>query len=232
MNLDNLDIRKERKLYIGKVSVKVLGVNPTREEIAKLTGADIERINEPDYNGKIVVYVGTKDGNVLARGTFWPKNKECNPAKTGSIKYINSYCQTAYIQNIDNADEQDWYSRNGARKCREGEEELYAFFTNWLNIDTDAGRFLDEVPFEELCKGNVDVFHKVMEKYPDNELVVKLGVVKGKYQEFFTREFGRTLAKKIEGYGWKAETGDNFTEYTGANAPDALESGEDLKLPF
>ena len=47
MNWDNIEFRQERKLYTGPCRVKVVAVNPTKDELCALLGLDPERTNDP-----------------------------------------------------------------------------------------------------------------------------------------------------------------------------------------
>lgn len=229
MNWDNLSLKQEKKLYTGKAKVKVLAVNPSKEKIADLLGIDVEKIKDPNYDNKLVVYVG--NNNTLAKGTFWIKNEYVPTSQTGKTKYINDYCANAYIENLDDTSELDWFSRTGARKAKEGECEIYDFFTNWIGIDTSKGEF--KLPFEAFCTGDVSDFEEAIKRFGNKEFVVLLGVASGKYQEFYTRKFARTFAANFKDIRWgeREYSLDVMREYKPVAQPDALESSNDLDIP-
>ena len=235
MNWDNLEFTKPKKLVTGKTKVKVVGVNPNIEEIAAITGIPIDKINEPNYDDKIVVYVENTEG-IQAKGTFWLKNEYVKVSSTGKTKYMNAYCQSAYLSNPEDDSELDWYSRTGLRKAKEGEDEIYKLFCNWLGIDTQAGKF--ELPFDKFVNGDISDFKEALKRFGDKEFVVLYGISNGKYQEFYTREFGRTFSKSFSKVQWNRDFTEEYQEYVPTPEPDALESGfksegiADDEIPF
>ena len=232
MNWDNIETKRARKLYTGKTTVKVIGINPTAEQIAKIVGTSPDRIKEPDYTDKIVVYVD--NGDNVAKGTFWTKFEDTPESSTGKTKYINAYCKCCYLANPDDENEQDWYSRTGLRVCKSGEEELYSFIIAWVGVNTEAGKF--ELPYEQICNGDISSLQAAFEKFSDNKFVCLYGVASNQYQEFYTREFGRTLQKSFNKVQWNKDFTHEYEEYVPKEAPDALETEatatSDSNLPF
>lgn len=130
----NLGKKKEVKefkneLYTGFASVRVLAVNPTREELNKMLG------KEPSENDKEFVYLGADDeGNERLRLAFWlyDENKEkyfvhsfnlinkFRSNKDGTkAQIVNSTCTTSWVpfkvgkngvtDKVDETVIQDWF---------------------------------------------------------------------------------------------------------------------------
>jgi hypothetical protein len=230
--LDNIELKKARTLITGKAKVKVVGVNPDKAELAKILGIDDAKLTkDPVYDGFITVYVKNDQHNTVSKGTFWLSNEFVKESAKGKTKYINAYAQSAYLANPEDDSELDWYSRTGLRKAKEGEDELYQLFVNWIGIDTSGGKL--ELPFDDFVKGDLSDFYKAIGLYGDKEFIVLMGVAAGKYQEFYTRDFGRTMAKTFKGIQWNKEHTIEFQEYVSSPEPDPLESEADnADLPF
>lgn len=149
--------------YVKKIGVfeaVPVAVNPDKEEIEKLIGRELE---------KEIEYLGTKDDVKTARITFYleeVKNKEIfnvsffledryrTNKNEDNFQWINSHGQTTWAAQEDTLPE--WFTNNkDVRKAKVGEEELYSFLRNWLQInfqDPDAVLMLDT---KKLFKGNV-----------------------------------------------------------------------------
>ncbi len=96
-----------KKFYVGFTTVKVVAVNPSREEINKLVGKE----DSPD--DKEMVYLGEdQEGNERLRLAFWLKdvktgelypysfnltNKERRNKDNTKVQIINSTCGTTWV---------------------------------------------------------------------------------------------------------------------------------------
>lgn len=232
---ENVNLKKSstNKLYTGKAKVKVVGINPTKEELSKILNIQEDKLKEPEYsNDRIVVYV--KNDKLVAKGTFFVSMDDTPVSKTGKTKYLNNYQQSTYLENPDDTSEQNWFSRTGLRVCKSGEDSIYNFIINWVGVDTSKGEFV--LPYENICNGDITILKQALIKFADNEFVVVLGVSNNKYQEFFTKEFGMSLSKNFSKIQWNKVyyTTDEIEVYTIKEEPDALETSAEsaTDLPF
>jgi len=149
----------DKELFVGFTSVKVVAVNPSREEVNKLVG------REDSADDKELTYLGNDlEGNERLRLAFWLKdqktdkifvhsfnltNKDRKNKDGTKVQIINSTCTTSwapFIPDTDKVDEsviQGWFlnftDREGKvlgskkwRKALAGEEELGTFLRSWL----------------------------------------------------------------------------------------------------
>lgn len=104
-----------RELYVGLTSVKVVAVNPSREELNKLLGKEASPEDKP------IVYLGSdQEGNDRLRLTFWLKeekgdkyfvhsfnltNKERKNKNGDKVQIINQTCGTTWVPYVMKGDE-------------------------------------------------------------------------------------------------------------------------------
>lgn len=147
-----------KKFYVGFTEVKVVAVNPSREEINKLVGKE----DSPD--DKEMVYLGEdQENNARLRLCFWLKdvktgelfpysfnltNKERRNKDKNKVQIINSTCGTTWVPvdengKVDESAIPNWFinftDREGQitgekkwRKALAGEEELGTLLRSWL----------------------------------------------------------------------------------------------------
>ena len=181
------------KTFSGLANVKVIAVNPT---MAELHAMDINVKQEPSYDvafsdqeyKKIVFWLGCPDGSfrleILANHTN-------RTSQTGKFQWINNIGQTTWAED---APSYDWWKPEGQRKAYVGEETLINFVKAWANVA--AG---DEVSFDtigEIVKGNVAEVKSLATQLASNEVRVLIGVKDGKYQQVYTKYFGRVKPQR------------------------------------
>lgn len=150
-----------KKLFTGIASMKVIGINPTNEELAELLGyeakSDAEQIK---YEGK------TEKGDDYVTISFWLEadtpekqkfnarfrlvNKPVVSENTGKSQWVNQSATSTWIDNEENL--QAWFTdfrdKNGAlitkdekgeltgkkkmRQAIQGEANLYNFLRAWF----------------------------------------------------------------------------------------------------
>jgi len=180
-------------LYVGIAPMKVVAVNPT---MAELHDIDVPVKVEPQY---VDVSIG---GDTYNKLTFWlqciePKfttrfdvlvKPEPRIAKSGKKQWCNSIGQFAFADN--KASEQyDWFKDTGVRQAYVGEETLMDFIKCYANVANG-----DECAFETIDKimqGDVKEIKQLVNALSDNRVRVLLGVKDGKYQQVYTKHFGR-----------------------------------------
>lgn len=180
-------------LYTGIAPMSVIAVNPNLGELHSL-GINLK--TEPNYSG---IQLGEAVKNKLC---FWLKNDEHNfttrmeflvepnhraASKTGKYQITNKYGQVTWAEKPDTAP--DWFKRDGVRRTYPGEETLIAFVKAWANIPSEGECAFDTI--DEIMKGNVEELKKLVTAIKDNKLRVLLGVKDEKYQQVYTRHFGR-----------------------------------------
>lgn len=180
-------------LYTGIAPVTVLAVNPN---LGELNSLGVQMKTEPNYSG---IQLGD---NVKNKLVFWVRNSEHNfstrveilvgaehrPAsKTGKFQITNKFGQVTWAEKPDTAP--DWFKQEGVRRMYPGEEILINFVKSWANIPSDGECAFDTI--DEIVKGNVAELKTLVTSLKDNKVRVMLGVKDSKYQQVYTRCFGR-----------------------------------------
>jgi hypothetical protein len=181
------------KTFSGLTNVKVLAVNPT---MAELHAMDINVKQEPNYDvsfsdtdyKKIVFWLGCEDGSFRLEIL---SNASHRTSQSGKFQWINNIGQTTWSEE---APTYEWWKTEGQRKAYTGEETLINFAKAWANVA--AG---DEVSFDtiaEIVKGNVAEVKSLATALAANEVRVLVGVKDSKYQQVYTKYFGRVKPQR------------------------------------
>ena len=176
------------KIYSGLTNVKVIAVNPTMVELHAL---DINVKQEPNYNvtigeeeyNKIVFWLNNTDGNFKLEILMQTKPRV---SQTGKYQWMNGIGQATWSEEEPTY---EWWKTEGQRKAYAGEETLINFVKAWANVASG-----DEVMFDtmnEIVKGNVGELKTLMSVLTTNEVRVLIGVKDDKYQQVYTKYFGR-----------------------------------------
>ena len=181
------------KTYSGLTNVNVIAVNPT---MAELHAIDIKVKSEPNYE----VTIGDEDYTKLA---FWLKNADGNfkleilmqnkprVSQTGKYQWINNVGQSTWSEE---APTYEWWKPEGQRKAYSGEETLINFAKAWANVASG-----DDVSFEtinEIVNGNMSEIKALIAALKDNQVRVLIGVKDDKYQQVYTKYFGRVKPQR------------------------------------
>ncbi len=194
----------KRELFVGFASVRVVAINPTREELNKLLG------KEDNDNDKPLEYLSQdQEGNDRLRLTFWLHdeqrdkyfvhsfnltNRERTNKDKDKVQIINSTCSTTWVPYVAGTTEADksfvpaWFKsftdkekneigKKKWRKALSGEEELANLMRAWL------GRlnWMDvdtevQVDTEKLFKENYKELRGLIDGDYDTPFVALLGV--------------------------------------------------------
>lgn len=141
------------KLYTGAENFKVVALNPTKEEMEKMYGRELNFT--PEYKGKITVqdtdgerevdqirldfFLANEDNSITTKLQFYIANTH-HKSQTGSYKVINNYGRSTWMQkeHIQNktlpAGYEKWYHVDGLKVAKRGEPELLDFLINLLNL--------------------------------------------------------------------------------------------------
>ena len=182
------------KTYSGLTNVKVIAVNPTMEELHAL---DIKVKQEPIYTGidfgsgeynKIVFWLSNEDGNFKLEILIQDKPRI---SQTGKYQWMNAIGQSTWSENEPTY---DWWKTEGQRKAYTGEETLINFVKAWANVASG-----DEVSFDtmsSIVNGNVEEIKALMDVLSTNEVRVLIGVKDDRYQQVYTKYFGRVKPQR------------------------------------
>ena len=150
------NINNNFKRYVGTTRGSVVAVNPTRQELAELTGRNAEDLKEPVYTreieiegkkyqiGKVVFYmtIDTPDGPITTHADFEVR-KQCWKSKSEKLYVIDEFGRTTWVT-MDEFKKKEipTFAKNGMkadisanyRECYRGEDGLVNFLKQWLNI--------------------------------------------------------------------------------------------------
>ena len=181
------------KTFSGLTNVKVVAVNPT---MAELHALDINVKQEPNYKiefsgeeyNKVVFWLANADGNFKLEILMQNKAKV---SKSGKHQWMNNVGQSTWS---DDAPSYEWWKKEGERKAYTGEETLISFTKAWANVA--AG---DEVSFDTMsaiANGDLSEIKALITALGTNEVRVLIGVKDDKYQQVYTKYFGRVKPQR------------------------------------
>jgi len=181
------------KTFSGLTNVKVIAVNPTMTELHAM---DINVKQEPNYTvsfsdqeyNKIVFWLSNADGNFKLEILMNSTHKK---SQTGKFQWINNIGQSTWSEE---APTYEWWKSEGQRKAYTGEETLINFVKAWANVA--AG---DEVSFDtinNIANGDVREIKSLISILTTNEVRVLIGVKDDKYQQVYTKYFGRVKPQR------------------------------------
>ena len=197
------------KTFSGLTNVKVTAVNPT---MAELHAMDINVKQEPNYTiefsgeefNKVVFWIANTDGNFKLEILMQNKHKL---SSTGKNQWINNIGQSTWSHiepsKAVNTEKDEaptgepkypWWKAEGERKAYTGEETLINFVKAWANVASG-----DEVSFDtidEIAKGDVGEIKALIDVLTTNEVRVLVGVKDDKYQQVYTKYFGRVKPQR------------------------------------
>lgn len=173
-DFSNNEVKTVKPIYTGISKVKIIAVNPTKEELEIIY--KIPQNNEPIYHAvneagikvaRIDFYLQNteKDINFIQRCSFFLTDTKQISSK-GTAEVINSYGQTAYIDKsfFETGDTQllkSWFLPQGIRPTYIGENLLTNFLKVYLNIPsiTRMDQSGNYVPIDNLSDANMQLEH-------------------------------------------------------------------------
>tara|TARA_R110000851_G_scaffold169706_6_gene315897 strand:+ start:30 stop:788 length:759 start_codon:yes stop_codon:yes gene_type:complete len=180
-------------MFVGIAPMQVVAVNPTLKELNDL---GIPAKVEPEYIGvninsdtfnKITFWVKCIEPEFLTRFDVLVK-PEHRVAKSGKPQWCNSVGQFAFADQKA-SEAYDWFKDTGVREAYIGEETLMRFIQAYANVANG-----DECAFETMGKimaGDVTEVRQLVNALSENRVRLLLGVKDGKYQQVYTKHFGR-----------------------------------------
>jgi len=188
-NNSNEEVMNSIKSYSGLSNFNVMAVNPN---MAELHAMDIKVKQEPNYflelNGedyfKLVFWVKNED--LTTRLEILMQNKH-RTSKTGKFQWLNSTGQSTWSEGTP---EYDWWKQpETSRKGFTGEETLINFVKAWANVAPGDNVYFDTM--DKIVTGDVKELKELTKVLKDNQVRLLIGVKDGKYQQVYTRVFGR-----------------------------------------
>ena len=185
-------------LYTGIAPVTVIAVNPN---LAELNALGVQMKTEPNYAGiqlgeniknKIVFWIKNEEHSLSTRLEILVEDSPRAVSKTGKFQITNKYGQVTWAATPEQAP--DWFKQEDVRRTYPGEEILINFMKAWANIPNDGECSFDTI--DAIMKGDVKELKTLVESLKENKLRVMLGVKDGKYQQVYTRCFGRLKPKR------------------------------------
>lgn len=191
-----------RKLYTGVENFKVVGVNPTKQELEAMYGREINY--DPEYIGTTKVedgdgerevpqirldfYLANEDESVTTKIQFYVANTH-HKSQTGKFKVINDFGRVTWldqqaIQTKQMPDNMSWYNASGVKVAKRGEEELISFLVNLLNLPykidelkdkSDAFAKISAEEWKKIFSGDISLFRNILGG-TNNKVGVLLGV--------------------------------------------------------
>lgn len=226
-----------RKLFTGVENFKVIAVNPSKDELEALYGRELNY--DPEYIGTTTVSDGDGEREVnQIRLDFYLTNEDADntintkasfyvadthhKSQSGKVKVINDYGRTTWLtkEDVSSGDapsNMQWYSMQGVKVAKRGEEEVIDFLVNLLNLPFDLSKIEDKsdayakISKEEwkaIFSGDVKIFRDVIAS-TNNKIGVVLGVKNkadgGQMQTIFSRKTLRQYSlhsKKADRFKW------------------------------
>lgn len=159
------ELKEFGKLEVGNGEVKVILINPNKEQYKEVLGMELKDESKADE------YLGeSKDGNRTLRIDVWVENvktqrrdkityfledkKRVN--KDGTKKqFINAVGSCSWADDENNLP--DWFTKREYRQAYNGEEEFYNFMRSWLgNLDYRDAETTLQLPWKDLMKNKLD----------------------------------------------------------------------------
>jgi hypothetical protein len=202
-NSSQTAVVRESKLYTGLKNMKVVGINPTKEEMEAM---GYRPKNAP-------VYLSTEGSLEKLRLDFFLQGEGLNAGEIVRTKiaffleniprvdkngtkgeWINNVGRTAWGDISVAPTQFAWFDAATARKCKVGEADVHLFLINWLNVKPGDEAKLDN--FDALFSGNYSELRALLAANLNNEIKVLLTVKDGKYQSVYTKYFDRATNKR------------------------------------
>jgi hypothetical protein len=181
------------KTFSGLTNVNVKAVNPT---MAELHAMDINVKQEPSYSvefsgesyNKVVFWLGNTDGNFKLEILMQNKAKV---SQNGKNQWMNNIGQSTWSED---APSYEWWKSEGQRKAYTGEETLINFVKAWGNVASGDEVYFDTMP--EIASGNLAELKQLVASLGTNQVRVLIGVKDDKYQQVYTKYFGRVKPQR------------------------------------
>lgn len=189
------------KLYTGLADVKVVAVNPTKEEAEKLgisMKADPVYTSVDDTTGnrkvRIDIYVTSDKTSKIDKMAFFLEDAP-RVSEKGNTQFINDFGDASFSESIEaiaSNPKMSWFKSDGIRPAFGGEADLIDFIKALLNIQKGSVAKLDNP--KALFTGNVSEIAAIFKANPERKVQVLYTVRENDgnwYQGVYTKYFGR-----------------------------------------
>jgi len=181
------------KTFSGLTNVTVKAVNPT---MAELHAMDINVKQEPNYTvefsgesyNKVVFWLSNSDGNFKLEILMQNKPKV---SQNGKFQWMNNIGQSTWSEE---APSYEWWKSEGQRKAFTGEETLINFVKAWANVASGDEVYFDTI--SAIANGDLAEIKTLVSSLSTNEARVLIGVKDDKYQQVYTKYFGRVKPQR------------------------------------
>lgn len=228
MKVDQIEERESfsnegggKKLYQGLAKLTPVAVNPTKEQLEKILGTELDRDINYENGDKYRLDFWCKELTVdrLIKFSIFISNADVK-SKSGNNQYINAYGKTGYFESMDaiteknNSATEEWQKMKpeGLRVAKTGEATLYDFLIKLFNA-SDTKPFPMFESYQKLTLGNLRELKEVIDNAIEKERVFHMlvGVKDGKYQDAWTNMFLPALfTAKSEQYFYKKASDPNY----------------------
>lgn len=208
---------KANSLYTGVANLKVLGINPTQDQLAEILG-DADKAHKFDTNYTIKenlnnipvrpinIWVQDVDENTSPiLMSLELADKEQSAQNTDSVRVINNYLQTTWsasVSAVTSNPKMSWFSDTGIRVAKIGEENYYRFVSTLVRYDLQGEQsfmnFLTDnsLDVDSVYGGNFDGLRGLVQYAANNNFVFAAPlVVKEKETDEGTRFYQEVLNK-------------------------------------
>ena len=257
-NSSDEKVFKEIKLYTGLHNVKVVAINPSKEQLEEM---GFKPQNAPSYittdttgdntiiKLRLDFHVEGKDAEgqlIKTKVAFFLEDRYRTNRDGTKAEWINDFGRTAWSA-VGTPEVSPsglvWFKSETARRSHVGEADLHLFLVNWLNIGPDDEAKMDN--YLALFKEDYAELRSILAGNIDNEERVMLTVRDSKYQSVYNKYFDRASNKRTNywdshvksqtanGYALKEDYQNDFTFKEWAEptttAASAAQGSEDKK---
>lgn len=187
--------------HVGMFNANVVGVNPTKEELGKILGTELEK--DLEYTSE-----NSETGAKKVTLSFWLREAKTGQhfnvrfnledtvveSKTGKTQFINSIGNTSYAE--DKSSLADWFTGNNreVRVAKRGEELLYKFLRNWLsNLNYEDESTELSVDWKKLISGKTNELRDAIASFEEQQIcalaTVRTAEDGKEYQGVYSYEF-------------------------------------------
>lgn len=194
---------KAPSLFTGITNVKVLGINPTQEQLAEILG-DADKASKfntdynkgESYNGDTVrpvcIWVTDYEENVSPTLFTIELGDKEHLAQSGSKRIINNYLQTTWsnsVASVTSNEKMSWFSDTGIRVARIGEVNYYTFIATLVRYDLQGEKsfnnFLtdNKLDFDSVYEGNFEGLRGLVNFANNNDMVLAMPFIVRKKED-------------------------------------------------
>jgi hypothetical protein len=203
--------------YTGLVNLKVVAINPTKDEMIAM---GINAQQDPKYLGqndkgaakmRIDFYLAHPTINLSKslKVSFWIEDVVRTNKDATKEQWINKFGVVAWGKTLDTKPDEKWFSLEGCRKAYIGEENFVNFIKAWANVDPKDQATFDDI--SKIAKGDISEILALYKLIPNNQVKCLLGVKDGRYQDVYTRFFDR--AYRLNFTSWKKALENEYGEF-------------------